>query len=64
MSDSDKVVDFGDAKHRKDHERKERKVDQMRERFSKALGEDKPQPKGGLWNWKNKRKNKPKKPTL
>ena len=66
MSDNDNIVDLGSARHRKDHERKEQKVEQMRDRFSKALGlESKPVKKGGLWKLKQKKKdkNKPKGPS-
>ncbi|MEH6823186.1 MAG: hypothetical protein V7629_04645 [Motiliproteus sp.] len=59
MSDSDKVVDLSAARHRKDHERKEEKVSQLRDRFSKALGlEKKTLVKGGLWKFKQKKKRK------
>lgn len=58
---SDKVVDFGQARHKKDHERKEKRVEQMQERFSKALGMEQKKPvKGALWKLKQKKKNKPK----
>ena len=66
MSDSDKVVDFSQARHKKDHERKEKKVEQLRDRFSKALGLEKPSgkaiAKGGLWKFKQKKKRKSDKP--
>mgnify|MGYP003624555072 CR=1 FL=1 len=66
MSDSDKVVDLSRARHKKDHERKEKKLDQLRDRFSKALGlEKKPLAtitKGGLWKFKQKKKRKSDKP--
>lgn len=63
MADNDKVVQLGDARHRKSHERKEQKLDQLRDRFTKALGmEEKPVKKGALWRLKQKKKNKPDKP--
>lgn len=59
MSDSTKVVDIAQTRHRKEHERKDKQVDSLRARFSQALGlDDKPTKKGGLWKLKQKKKNK------
>ncbi len=61
MSDSNKVVDISQNRHRKEHERKDQKVDSLRDRFSKALGlDEKPVKKGGLWKLKQRKKNKQK----
>ncbi|MEH6471090.1 MAG: hypothetical protein V7752_07560 [Halopseudomonas sp.] len=63
MSNSDKVVDLSKARHRKGQEKKEQKFEQLRDRFSKALGgESKPVTKGGLWKFKQKKKRKSDKP--
>ena len=63
MSETKNVVDLGAARHRKDHERKEKKIDQLRDRFTKALGlEKKRVVKGGLWKLKQKKKSKADKP--
>lgn len=59
---SDNVVDFGQARHKKNHARKEKRVEEMQQRFSKALGIDEKKPvKGALWKLKQKKKNKPNK---
>ncbi len=60
MSDTDNVVDLGAARQRKDHQRKEQKVERLRERFTQALGLEKKRVlKGGLWKFKQKKKSKP-----
>ncbi|MFT5719822.1 MAG: histone acetyltransferase (RNA polymerase elongator complex component) [Motiliproteus sp.] len=57
MSDTDKIVDISAARFRKDHQRKEDQVEQLRDRFTRALGlEKKTVVKGGLWNFKQKKK--------
>ena len=59
MSDSNKVVDISQTRHRKEHERKDEQVDSIRARFSQALGlDDKPVKKGGLWKLKQKKNKK------
>jgi hypothetical protein len=56
-------VDFGQARHKKDQQRKEQKVEQMQQRFGKALGmEQKKEVKGGLWKLKQKKKKRSQKP--
>ncbi|MEH6650239.1 MAG: hypothetical protein V7707_09470 [Motiliproteus sp.] len=63
MSDSKKVVDISQGRHRKEHERKDQKVESLRDRFTKALNlDDKPTKKGGLWKLKQKKKRKSDKP--
>ncbi len=55
---ADKIVNITEAREQKKHERKEEKLDDIKQRFSKAMGmEDKPKKRFG---WGKKKKAKPK----
>ncbi|MFT6915803.1 MAG: hypothetical protein ACJAWL_002113 [Motiliproteus sp.] len=61
MSDTDKVVDISAVRFLKDNQRKEERVDRLRDRFTRALGlEKKGVVKGGLWAFKQKKKQQKK----
>ena len=55
---AEKIVDISRAREQKEHEKKEEKLELLKDRFSKAMGmNDKPKKKLGVW--KRKKKSKP-----
>ncbi|MCW9050809.1 MAG: tRNA (uracil-5-)-methyltransferase [Motiliproteus sp.] len=58
---ADKIVDMAEAREQKRHEQKAEKLEDIRDRFSKAMGmKEKPKNRLAAWKRKKKKDSKPK----